>query len=495
MPRALYRAADTRRLDQLAIEQAGIPGYTLMTRAGEAAFVALSARWPGARRIAVICGVGNNAGDGFVLARLAHHANLQVRVHAVGGVEPIKGDAATALRDLLHSGATLEASLATALDHADVIVDAVFGTGLDRPLTGMWRDAIETINASGKPVLALDIPSGLHADRGAVMGAAIKAALTVTFIGLKQGLLRGAGRELCGALHFDNLQVPAGVYADVEAAAHRMDVADLAAFLPPRSRAAHKGHFGHVLVMGGERGMLGAARLAAEAAARVGAGLVSVATRPEHAPFMATARPELMAHGVAGRADLAPLLERASVVAIGPGLGQGAWGQLLWNRALESPLPLVVDADALNLLAAESTRRDNWILTPHPGEAGRLLRCSAADIEADPFAAVAELQSRFGGVALLKGAGTLVRGATPQTLTLVDAGNPGMACGGMGDVLSGVIAALLAQGLDLYAAARGGACLHAAAADLAALDGERGMLASDLMLPLRRLANPVVDHD
>lgn len=494
LPRALYRAADTRRLDALAIEQAGIPGYTLMTRAGQAAFAALRGRWPQARRIGVICGLGNNAGDGFVIARLAREAGLEVRVHAVGACEAIKGDAATALQALQQSGQPLTPALSAALDDVDVIVDALFGTGLDREVTGDWRAAIDAINASGTPVLAVDIPSGLHADRGVVMGAAVKAALTVTFIGVKQGLLRDAGREHCGTLCFDDLQVPPSVYAAVAPAAWRMDATELARYLPRRSRAAHKGMHGHVLVLGGERGMLGAARMAAESAARVGAGLVSVATHAEHAPLLTVARPELMAHGVNSRAELEPLLQRASVVAIGPGLGRAAWGQLLWNRALESRLPLVVDADALNLLAAEPTHRDNWILTPHPAEAGRLLQCTTAHVTADPFAAVVQLQRRFGGVALLKGAGTLVCGPHEAAPTLIDAGNPGMASGGMGDVLTGVIAGLLAQGLPLYDAARCGACLHAAAADVAAGEGERGLLATDLMAPLRRLANPVPGH-
>lgn len=491
LPRALYRAADARRLDALAIEQAGIPGYTLMTRAGEAAFAELREQWPRARRIAVVCGLGNNAGDGFVIARLAQDAGLEVRVHTVDGSEAIKGDASTALRALQQSGTVLIPSLQATLDQADVIVDALFGTGLDREVTGPWRAAIEAMNASGKPVLAIDIPSGLHADRGVVMGAAVKAALTVTFIGIKQGLLRDAGREHSGVVRFADLQVPQSVYAAVTPAAQRMDAADLGALLPRRSRTAHKGMHGHVLVIGGERGMAGAARMAAESAARVGAGLVTVATRPEHAALFVVPRPELMVYGVTARGELEPLLHRATVLAIGPGLGRAPWGQLLWNRALETSLPLVVDADALNLLASEPAERDNWILTPHPGEAGRLLQCATAQVLADPFAAVAQIQRRFGGIALLKGAGTLVCGPEPGAVTLIDAGNPGMASGGMGDVLTGVIAGLVAQGLSLYDAARGGACLHAAAADAAAREGERGLLASDLLSPLRRLANPV----
>lgn len=490
LPRALYRAADTRRLDALTIERGHVAGYTLMTRAGDAAFAALRETWPQARRIAVICGLGNNAGDGFVIARLAHESGIAVRVHAVAGTDGLVGDAATAFHTLHQSGISPTPSLPAALDQAEVIVDALFGTGLDREVAGVWRATIETVNASGKPVLAVDIPSGLHADRGVVMGVAVKAALTVTFIGIKQGLLRDAGREHSGELCFADLGVPPSVYAAVTPSAVRMGPADLAALLPRRSRAAHKGWHGHVLVVGGERGMAGAVRMAGEAAARVGAGLITVATHAEHAPLLMVARPELMAYGITARADLDRALQRATVIAIGPGLGRAPWGRMLWDRALESSLPLVVDADALNLLAADPVRRDNWILTPHPGEAARLLDGAAAQVSADPFAAVAEIQRRFGGVTVLKGAGTLVCGPQPGAITLIDAGNPGMASGGMGDVLTGVVAGLLAQGLSLYDAARCGACLHAAAGDLAAREGERGLLASDLMLPLRRLANP-----
>jgi NAD(P)H-hydrate epimerase len=249
-----------------------------------------------------------------------------------------------------------------------------------------------------------------------------------------------------------------------------------------------------VLVVGGARGMMGAALLAGAAAVRSGAGLVSVATHREHAVAVTAARPELMCYGVEDRQQLEALLQRASVVAIGPGLGQGRWGQMLWSHALESTLPLVVDADALNLLAAEPLRRDNWVLTPHPGEAGRLLQMSAQEVEQDPFAAVRCLQQRYGGVVVLKGAGSLVAEDTAP-LTLIDAGNPGMACGGMGDVLTGVIGALLAQGLPLGDAARAGACMHAGAADaVAAAEGERGLAASDVVAMLRHFANPRHTH-
>lgn len=235
--------------------------------------------------------------------------------------------------------------------------------------------------------------------------------------------------------------------------------------------------------------MPGAARMAGEAAYRVGTGLVSIATRGIHASLLNMVRPELMCYGVENAEDLKPLLERATVIVIGPGLGQGYWGQMMFNEALNSPHPLVVDADALNLLAKYPQQHERWIITPHPGEASRLLDLSINEIQLNRFAAVYNLQRRYGGVAILKGNGTVVCSGD-QPLGLCTAGNPGMASGGMGDVLSGAIAGLLAQGLTLSEAANIGVTIHAMAGDRAAREhGERGLLAGDLMPYLRRLAN------
>ena len=316
----------------------------------------------------------------------------------------------------------------------------------------------------------------------------MRAALTVTFIGLKRGLFTGEGPELRGELRFDALGVPDAVYRGVAAGAERIDRADLAA-LGRRRRSAHKGTHGHVLVVGGDLGYAGAARLAAEAAARSGAGLVSIATRAEHAAALAAARAELMFRGVDTAQELAALAERADVVALGPGLGRGEWGARMWRAALALGHPLVLDADGLNALAAAPTTRPNWVLTPHPAEAGRLLGRPAAEIQADRFAAAAAIVERYGGVCVLKGAGTLVAsaGALPR---LCSDGNPGLATGGTGDVLTGVIAGLAAQGHGLEAAAALGVCAHAAAGDLAAAGGERGMLAGDVIESLRAVMNP-----
>ena len=491
LPRALYDASGSRALDRCAIDEHGIAGLQLMNRAGAAAFAVLRERWPAARRLWLLCGAGNNGGDGFVVARLAVEAGLRAEVCLLGDESRIGGDAALAKAAWREAGGEIHRwRVGVSAPIGDVIVDALFGTGLDRPLSGDALAAVDAINGSGVPTLALDIPSGLHADTGAVLGAAVRAEATVTFIAVKPGLLTGEGPAFRGELRFDDLDVPATVYTRVAPMARRIDYQSARDAFPPRGRSAHKGHFGHVLVVGGEHGFAGAARLCAEAAARCGAGLVSVATRADHVAAVLAGRPELMVRGVETAAELGPLLAQASVVAIGPGLGREAWGRVMLDTVLAGfQGPLVVDADALNLLAGRDVQRQNWIMTPHPGEAARLLGSDRGALQADRFATAAALVERHGGCVVLKGAGTVVacRDGLPDVCS---DGNPGMASGGMGDVLSGVLAALLAQGHAPSAAATLGVCLHARAADLAAADGERGLLASDLHAPLRRLLNP-----
>ncbi len=488
-PTRLYTAAEVRELDRAAAKELKVPSLTLMERAGAAALQVLRVRYSGARRLAVFCGGGNNAGDGYVLARLARKKGMKVTVIALADPASLAGDAAVAARRHLRTGSVETAVSPAALAGADVIVDALLGSGLDRDVTGAYAQAVELMNESPVPVLAVDIPSGLNADTGARMGAAVKADATVTFIGMKRGLFTADGPEYCGEVLFDDLGAPAAAYARSAVAAQLLDPREAAQQLPPRPRQSHKGRHGHVLVVGGDHGFLGAAVLAGSAAVRTGAGLVTVVTRPQHAACLALHRPELMTAAATFFGDLASLLARASVVAVGPGLGQSDWAVELFAGLLESRLPLVADADALNLLAREPQRRDNWVLTPHPGEAARLLGTSSEEVQSDRFAAAAALQDKYGGVIVLKGAGSLVLDA--DGITHVNcSGNPGMGSGGMGDVLTGVIAGLLAQGLEPGAAARVGTHLHGRAADLCAAAGERGLSASDLLPVLRSLVNP-----
>lgn len=467
----------------------GISGYELMRRAATAALNSLRRRWPEASHIAIHCGPGNNGGDGFQLGVLAREAGLQVEIVCLS--DAAHGEAAQARRAWeAGDGSTRRWDADALLPQADVHVDAIYGIGLNRAPDQTVARLIDLINASGKPVLALDVPSGLNADNGCCPGAAIRAELTVSFIAGKRGLHTGRAADHVGIVELATLGVPDTVYASVPSDARLL----VASSLPPRTRHANKGNYGHVLVIGGDHGMTGAVRLSGEAALRAGAGLVSVATRADHVMALNAARPELMVHAVDGPQSLQPLFDRANVLALGPGLAQAAWGHALWLTAIEAEQALVLDADGLNLLAKESRKfTAPTVLTPHPGEAARLLALSIAEIEQDRYAAVRELARRYNAVVVLKGAGSLVADPAGR-VAVCPWGNPGMASGGMGDLLTGIIAALLAQGCDAWDAACLGAGLHARAGDMAARQGERGLLASDLLAPLRLLGNGLMEH-
>ncbi len=493
LPKYLYSAQQTRELDRVAITSAGIPGFTMMRRAGKAAFRLLLAVTPMPEKITVFCGAGNNGGDGYIVAVLARQYGVPVEIIVCGDPAKISGDALQARQLAEQDGVPMTVFTPACEVSEGVIVDALLGTGLTGDVRADSAAVIQVMNKASLPTIAIDLPSGICSDSGRVLGeAAVKATATISFIGLKQGLLTGSAPEYTGEINFADLSVPETVYQQVEATAERLDLADLKGQLPPRSACAHKGNFGHVMVTGGDSGMAGAAAMASQAACRVGAGLTSCATRPEHVAAIISRCPEVMVHGVISGQEIEPLLDRASVVVIGPGLGQGPWGEQLLQKVYKLAVPLVVDADALNILSAgrvvKQPYRDNWILTPHPGEAARLLDCSTGDIQRDRFKAVQALQNRYGGAVILKGAGSLVADSD-NLVGVCPYGNPGMATGGMGDVLSGVLGALLAQGLSVGQAARLGVCLHAGAGDKATEDGMRGMMATDLIPHLRTLIN------
>jgi len=487
----VYPASVVRSMDRAAIELHGIPGYELMCRAGAACFSTCRARWPTANAWLLLCGAGNNAGDGYVVARLARAAGLDVRVLALYPPEELRGDAARAWQDYRDAGGTTDAFSASALRTAELLIDSLLGTGLDREVSGHYRDAIDAINGSGVPVAAIDVPSGLDADRGVPLGVAVNADLTVTFVGRKPGLYLGSGPDYAGQVIFDALDIPVDALGDPQPLLRLFRRADVPSLLPARPATAHKGLFGHVLVVGGNRGMGGAVRLAGEAALRSGAGLVTVATRTDNVLVVTGYRPELMCVGVENPAQLEPLLARASVVALGPGLGRDDWARALFGTLIDCDQPLVLDADALNLLAQAPRRRNDWLLTPHPGEAGRLLGITNTAVQADRLAVLKRLNADYGGVSILKGRGSLV-GHRDSLPWLIDAGNPGMATAGMGDVLTGVAAALLAQRPDApLEAAAAAAWLHASAGDLAARNGQRGLLAGDVIAELRTCMSSV----
>ncbi len=486
LPDRVYTAAQVRELDARLIA-AGTPGIELMQRAAEALWQAVQQRWPDLREMTVLCGGGNNAGDGYLLAQLALQAGWRVAVWAVADPEALQGDAAAALQAARAEGVRIQRWHTNAL-LSGVLVDALLGTGLSGEVRGDYVGVIEQINAATCPVLSVDLPSGLEADRGVVLGCAVSADLTVTFIGLKLGLLTGVGPDYTGELLFAALaQGEAGT-----ATFERLGLARWARTLPLRKQAAHKGHFGHLLIIGGGQGMGGAVMLAAEAALCSGAGKISVVTRPEHVAPLLSRCPELMVRGVDGVAQLHGLLDQADALVIGPGLGRGSWAQELLDAALAWQGPRVLDADALNLLAERAAPvflGADSIISPHPAEAARLLAWDNARVQADRPAALAQLVAMLDCAVILKGAGTLVASADESVPAVCTDGNPGMAVGGMGDVLSGLLGALLAQRIPAAEAARYAVLVHALAGDRAASSGQVGMRASDMFMPIRALLN------
>ncbi|MFQ6004113.1 MAG: NAD(P)H-hydrate dehydratase [Woeseia sp.] len=489
LPQSIYSVEGVREVDRAAIEDLGIPGYTMMTSAAMEALDEAFRRFPDARRWQVICGAGNNGGDGYVLARLAAQQGIAVSVIALTPTDKLHGDAATAFADFVADGGIVGSWEGAPDPHADLIVDALLGSGLQRDVEGVFAEVIEAINQHASPVLAIDIPSGLDGNSGSIHGTAVDADLTVTFVGLKTGLFLNDGPDCVGELRFSDLLIPHKCYDGAGVQLRRIDYGQFSNELPPRRRGAHKGDFGHLLLVGGGPGMPGAIRLAGEAALRCGAGRVSIATHPSHHAAISAGRPELMCHAADSLSDLKPLLDTVDTIAVGPGLGTDKWGRNLFDAVARLDMPLVVDADALNRLADAAISRDNWILTPHPGEAGRLLGAGAGAVQRDRLGSTEKLREKYGGTIVLKGAGSLVSSVTGPAW-ICTSGNPGMASPGMGDVLTGVIASLLAQGMSYEQAATYGVEIHARAGDAAAKAGQRGLIASDVLKELRSWVNP-----
>ncbi|MEJ2741996.1 MAG: NAD(P)H-hydrate epimerase [Gammaproteobacteria bacterium] len=521
LPTKLYTAADAALLDREAIRTLPIAGFTLMQRAAEAAWTVIQHEWTVLTRVVVLAGAGNNAGDGYALAALLHDADWDVQILALVNPNTLQGEAADALAGCRERGVRIVAFDPTVqtLPDADLYVDALLGVGLSRNVEGSFARAIEQLNATTAPVIALDIPSGLCADTGVPKGIAVRATVTVTFIVVKRGLLTADGPDYSGAVWFDDLRVPDELLRRCCTGVWRL-TADTVAKPAVRRANSHKGCFGHVVVIGGDCGMSGALMLAAEAAVCAGAGRVTVVTRPEHVSAAVVRCPEAMSVPATCGQSLGSALSRGNVIVIGPGLGTGDWGCSLLQRVLEvvsvqAEWRVVLDADALNILAMGAVHWDadvahRVILTPHPGEASRLLGNTAIqskkaavssgdvssemvssgawsiqDVQNDRFAALQALVDRYGAHVILKGAGTLVGSAEqsleqsietsthqvtgyfdgPAQVGVCDLGNPGMAVAGMGDVLSGVLGGLLAQGLSSASAAASGVVYHALAAD------------------------------
>ncbi len=485
----LYTAEQIRQGELLAARAKNITMYELMKRAGKAVFCLLREQYPNARHILVCCGGGNNGGDGYIVAKLAKSAGLKVTLWQLGDERQLTGDAQTAKDEWLNFNGSIAQPVRYVSNTVDIIIDAILGTGLNGEVRLEAKTLINKLNQSNIPILSIDIPSGLSANTGLVIGSSIMATHTLTFIGIKRGLVTGSSRDYIGQLHFAGLGVDDVFKKQNPPFARIINNQCIEQYLKARKKTSHKGDYGKALCLGGNSGMGGAILLCAEACARVGAGLTTVLTHPDHTSSLLAACPEIMTSAWNGTIkQIQDKLDRASVFAIGPGLGRDKWAMTLFENVSKSIFNKILDADAINLLAQKPNQDKNRIITPHPAEAARLLNCSVADIEADRYQTVKNLYRRYDGVVVLKGAGTLVYGGKDIWVCL--AGNPGMATGGMGDVLTGVILGLLAQRIPLEEAAKLGVLIHSLAADQCAkLEGERGLLAHDLFPYLRKLVN------
>jgi ADP-dependent NAD(P)H-hydrate dehydratase / NAD(P)H-hydrate epimerase len=492
--RPVVTAAQMRALDGATIDDLGLPALTLMETAGRAvADAALRMLGEGRGHVAVVCGPGNNGGDGFVAARALRDRGVDAVVYLVVPRDAVRGDARTHLEILERAGGAVEmlatpaqlAALAPRLADAALVIDAVFGVGLARPIEGHLAAVIGRMRAAAR-VLAVDIPSGLDADTGRTLGTAVIAERTVTMAALKLALVSAPGFACAGEVEVAEIGIPAALIAAAPCRAGVVEAGDVARWLPRALPIEHKGRRGHVLVVGGSPGMRGAGRLAASAALRAGAGLCTLAGDGDF-----DAPDAIMTRSLAPGAGLAAVLAGKGAVVIGPGIGNSAGSAGRTREVLAAGIPAVLDADALNALASEpaaiAAATGPVVITPHPGEAARLLEATVADVEADRLAAARALAAATGAVVVLKGARTIVcdgasdgRGAN-RHCSINATGGPALATGGSGDVLAGTIGALLAQGLPALDAARAGVFVHGAAGDaLARVHGDRGVVSSDL---------------
>lgn len=474
---SLYSAQEITDIEQALSDVCALDD--LMACAGRHVFESAEKYYPEAQQWAVICGPGNNAGDAYIAATLARVANKQVTVYATVLPEALTGAACeaaktyTAVADVVLIGDAWELP-----KNVDLIIDGVFGVGLNKSVTGLYAQCIAEMNAHDAPVIAIDVPSGLDATTGYPRGLAVQADQTLVMLAHKQGLYMGQAQAYVGDVHFHDLNISRTLLSKH----HRMLLtqAGLRSLLPRRPVDIHKHACGHVLIIGGDQGMHGAAVLAGRAALRAGAGLVSLAVHPQSVTHGVGSTPELMCHGIAEVDTLGPLLEQADAVVVGPGMCSSDWAQEIVGRVLDRDIPMVVDAGALPFLKGRRAHFADIVCTPHVGEAARLLGVPAAAIQQDRFAAVDALVNQFGGAMVLKGAGTLIRHQADTMLCPF--GTPGLATAGTGDVLAGVIGALLAQGCAPFDAATLGVGLHALAGEAAAQEKTvYGMLASDVI--------------
>lgn len=485
----LFRADQVAQREKEAAELSMTSLAGLMQRAGRAVYKGCFDLVPNCEHFLFVVGSGNNAGDGYVAATLALEDDHDVKVACVNPEKALKGDALKAQETFIAAGGKVIAFNDSLLGRADIVVDALFGIGIQGVIRQEYQKVIDAINEADVPVLSVDVPSGLNATTGVAYGDCIQADMTLTFVGIKQGLVTAAGKEASGKLVFNDLDIGKAFAEVCPSSTHLLNL-DQFKKLAPRRVNSHKGRFGRLLCIGGNAGMSGAIRLAGEAALRAGTGLVKIYAHPDSQVQISAGRPELMVISEA----LEEALSWANTIVVGPGLGQDQWAQETFEKVIafvqKNDLPLVFDADALNMLPqyATSFSPSQCILTPHTGEAARLLETTIEDVDSSRYSNARLLAQRYGVVTILKGPGTIIDNGKRTWVS--EHGNPGMATAGMGDVLSGILGAMMAQRMSNLDAAKYGVCVHGHAADIIASEfGERGMLASDIFPQVRRLIN------
>jgi len=493
LPSNIYSSEVVRKIDNHAIGSIPISSYSLMLKAGQAAQIIINTHYSEAKKIVVFCGDGNNGGDGFILASLLLQNNKSVAVIRVGSNENLSEETNQALNLYLKTGGVVKkfengTSYINEFE-ADLYVDAILGTGISRKVSGFYLEAINFLNSSKIPIVSIDIPSGLNSDTGIPMKTAVKSSITLVLVALKQGLFLGNASDYVGQIKFDGLDIPLELYDIFRPSLRIMNSSSLPNILPMRLKSSYKGDNGTLLVVGGNENMGGAITLAAESALRSGVGMVKVATHIKNKDFILKRLPEVLCFGIEAKNQLANCLDDVDAVVLGPGLGRSRWSNDLYRTTMNSKLPIILDADALNILAEDSEKRDNWILTPHPGEASRLLDTNSKEIQRDRMSNIKKIANRFGGVVVLKGCNTLVMQDQESSPSVCTYGNSGMAVAGMGDVLAGIIGSLVAQNIKPIEAAFAGVMIHALAGDAESINGKKGMIPSDLMPHIRKIVN------
>ena len=481
----IYTNKEAKAIDRHAIETVGISGLVLMEKAAMSVAAIFSAGEKKESRVLAVCGTGNNGGDGIAVARILHEMGYRSAITVVGETERMTQETAKQLEIAVACQVPVLSLSSIREEDFDVIIDGIFGIGLTRNVEGVYEKVIDDINASGASIYALDIPSGIHGTTGAVMNTAVRADLTVTFGVNKLGLILYPACEYAGEVFVTDIGFPQCSVQSVDSSVYHYEKTDLPALLPQRPARSHKGSFGKVLVVAGSEKMSGACYLAAKAAYCAGAGLVRVVSTADNRGILLSSLPEIL---FSTRDELAEGVDWADVVIIGPGIDLTQEAEEMVRYVVENaPVPVVIDGDGIrHLRKCTDCLTDNFVLTPHVKELSYLTGMYIAELQRDIVGTTVDSARQWGCIIVQKDARTVVSDGVESCINVC--GNSGMATGGSGDVLAGVIGGLLAQGMDSFAAAKLGVYLHGLAGDeMLSVTGTYGMMASDLITGLQKV--------